>query len=384
MLLRDLLENVGVSATVISFLNEQEYRESSRKRGWRKLRLRLAMYVGYPLHLLARAVTAPKSSVFIVTSNTFYAPLLVAGLGKIKKFRTIQLVYDLFPDALEISGAITRQGRAAQITGCVARITQQVATTSVYLGEFLQQHAENRWGSPQSSGSAIHIGADTTLFCKEVGQSTDGPLYLHYGGQLGYMHDAESLLLGLTRVVESTEPRLLNLRVNMLLSGAHANRARTELKSSRISVEDSIISSEWRKRIEHFHIGLVSLSPGGATVCLPSKTYSMMAGGLAIIAICPVWSDLGKLILRHEAGWVVNNSPYSSASEMEGAEYMKRVSERRPTGEVADAFLSQIAEVSGDRGELQRRRKNAKSAVECFYSRSCLGDKWSELLRLLT
>ena len=87
-----------------------------------------------------------------------------------------------------------------------------------------------------------------------------------------------------------------------------------------VKIRTAIDSEIWRKDIRNFHVGLVSLSPGGASVCLPSKTYSMMAGGLSIIGICPEWSDLANLIKEMDAGWVVNNSIYSSTSQLKSGE----------------------------------------------------------------
>lgn len=343
--------------------------------------MRMAMYLSYPIYLLAAVLAAPKDSIFIVSSNTFYAALLVSLVGKLKGIRTINLVYDLFPDALEVSGKLKPSGLGANLLGFFSRWAQQSSSTSVFLGEFLRSHAERRWGPAEPCSAAIHIGADSSLFRIPSFEVRDGPLVLHYGGQLGYMHDPDSLIASVARIKEVGA--LKEIRVSFLVSGAYALKVHKTLIPLGIEVEGAIPSDEWRKRIADFHIGLVSLSPGGATVCLPSKTYAMMAGGLAIIAICPAWSDLARLIIDHDAGWVVNNSPYESMSELDGENYLERVRATRPLTEVTNDFLSAVSHAASDRKTLQEKRRNAHAAVGRCYSRRRLAQAWSELLEEL-
>jgi glycosyltransferase involved in cell wall biosynthesis len=375
--LNDILREEGFPVLSIAPISEFEYRRSSRSRGWRKLRLRAGMYIGYPLQVLRCACAAPSKAVFIVTSNTFYTPLLVALIGKLKKFRTVNLVYDLFPDALEVSGKWKRNGLGVQACGWLARLIKKSCDVSVFLGDFLRMHAVRRWGSPILRTTAIHIGADVNLFNSELRPAASESICLHYGGQLGYMHDPDSLIESLIFVARSN---FSNVRVSLLLSGAHAERIERSLLPFGIEVSPAIPSGEWRERIKAFHIGLVSLSPGGATVCLPSKTYSMMAGGLAIIAICPLWSDLARVVLDNNAGWVINNSRYSSREELEGPDYFQKIEALRPVGDIARDFGECISAIISNRTPLDDKRRNARAAVARYYSREALAAQWRELL----
>src|SRR5688572_27919970 len=159
-LLNDTIRQLGYRVTSISALNEFQYRTASRNRGFRKVKLRFVMYVLFPVKLLVKTILAPKNSLFLITSNTFFAPLVVALVGKLKRFRTVQLVYDLFPDAMEASGAIRPGGLVAAILGVATRYSQRLCDACVFLGETLRSHAEKRWGTCRIS-RAIHIGANT-------------------------------------------------------------------------------------------------------------------------------------------------------------------------------------------------------------------------------
>ena len=53
-------------------------------------------------------------------------------------------------------------------------------------------------------------------------------------------------------------------------------------------------------------IALVTMSEGSQEVVMPSKTYSAMMAGQAILAVAPEDSDLVDLIKASDCGWWVS------------------------------------------------------------------------------
>ena len=102
-------------------------------------------------------------------------------------------------------------------------------------------------------------------------------------------------------------------------------------------------------------VALVTMVPDGDRVVMPSKTYSAMAAGQAVLAIAPKDSDLAKLIAKHDCGWVVQPGD-------------------------PDAFAEVVKEITENREELQRKRKNALKAAREFYDVRVLAREWGELL----
>ncbi len=376
-LLNECLRKQGLRCTAVTQLSEREYRMASRRRGVAKVYIRLQMYLVYPLRLIGKAMFASSRVTFVITSNTFYAPLLVALVGLVKRFKTVHLLYDLYPDAIEVSSNLPETSLVSRVLGSVTRWTQRLCNGSVYLGDFLRAHAERRWGRCQA-GCTIHIGANPELFRLPHMLPSVGPIWLHYGGQIGLMHDADALIACVKAIQDQNIP---NIRFSFLVSGAHAKRLKNELGSFSVDIGDAIPSEEWRQRIRSFHVGLVSLSPGGATVCLPSKTYAMMAGGLAIIAICPRWSDLATLVLEHEAGWVINNSPYRETSDLASPDYLRRARAKRPDAQIAQEFVQLIREVLSERHDLERKRQNALRAADTVFRAEYLAPQWKSFLQ---
>ena len=68
--------------------------------GFAHLWLRVQQYVVYPVYLCGSLLFGKKADVVVVCTNTFYAPWLASFFHK----RVVHLVYDLFPEALQMVG----------------------------------------------------------------------------------------------------------------------------------------------------------------------------------------------------------------------------------------------------------------------------------------
>jgi len=366
---------------MVTYWNEHEYRKASKKGGLVKLWLRFGMYLLHPLILALKVLFAPSGSVFVVTSSTFYAPAIAAVCARIKGQRIVNLVYDLYPDALEVGGKLKLGSVFSRLLGLVTRHIAKTCDYSIYLGEFLRQHAETRWGKYGLTES-IDISADASLF-QPNRQFEGGSIRIHYGGQLGYMHDADSVI-ELVSSVAKDEAMHKKFEFSFRVSGARAKWIEAAFATLPVQVFPPLPSHEWREEIQNYNIGLVSLSPGGATVCLPSKSYAMMAGGLPIIAICPLWSDLAQVLLSADAGWVVSNSPYNSADELAEGEYLTRCRQKLPIYDVKRRFEALLKHIAETPAELVKKRANALNAMDTIYGKVAIGKRWQSVLAQVT
>ena len=376
------VQGVGFEVKPIYLLSEQKYRLLAKVRGVKKIWLRFQTYIIYPIVLFLRALFAKSGSVFIVTSNTFYAPLIIAFLLRFRNIKVIHLLYDLFPDAIEVAGKTAIDSKISKIVGKITELGQKYCDGTIYLGEFLNEHAELRWGKPQKSG-IIHISTDLDLYHSEFNENLNSEkIIFHYGGQLGYLHDAISL-------IESVKSVFLTdlkdkVEFNFYVSGAQASFLENELNDYPIKIISAIPSNQWREDIRNFHIGLVSLTPGGASVCLPSKTYGMMAGGMAIIGICPEWSDLAKLIKNCDAGFIVNNSPYSTIDFVSKQEYLKTINEKQSLNVITEQFVNTVRKIVNDHQLLTVKRINAFNLVREQHNIEVLRAQWHGFIHNLT
>jgi glycosyltransferase involved in cell wall biosynthesis len=381
---RFLCESLAASATrviEVAPVAEDHYRRSARGSGMTRLRLRLQMYVMYPLRLFVSTFQARRGDLFVVTSNTFFAPMLVAFLVRWRGVRVVHLLYDLFPDAMEVSGAARTEGLLARSLGAVTWANQHLTDGTVYLGDFLRDYAERRWGRTRRPG-VVPIATDVRLYTTPVPVSVvPAPLVMHYGGQLGRLHDVDSLVESLRQL---SRAGLLGKEVAFegLVSGARAIALEDALRGmAGATVGGTLSSHEWRRHVQSCQIGIVTLSPGGATVCLPSKTYAMMAAGLAVIAVCPAWSDLATLVRETGGGWVVDNA--ARRQPLAGSDYLTACRSQRPTADVAADFEGLVSRLVASPHEVLKCRRNAWKAVRERFSPDRISQAWVDYLRPL-
>lgn len=335
------------------------------------------MYIFYPIYLILKGLKAPRESIFIVSSNTFFAPALLHLVLRFKAIKVVHMLYDLFPDAIEIAGAIQPRSYISRLIGKITTANLKRCEATVFLGEFLKYHAETRWGNVKKS-SVIDISTDLSCYEDQINLSKTDKVIVHYGGQLGHLHDAQSIIESVKYVLASDIKN--DIEFNFYVSGAQATFLERSLSGCPVKIISAIPSFQWRKDIQNFHVGLVSLSPGGASVCLPSKTYGMMAGGMSILAIAPLWSDLSTLITTLDAGWVINNSGFTTTKDLITGDYSANTKTERQKNLVAQDFYACLKNIIHDREKLEEKREHAFRGVRSVHNLNVLSGKWKKIL----
>ena len=369
---------MGYEVKPISLISESKYRLSSKGFNLKKLYLRIQMYIFYPIYILFLGLISNKRSIFIVSSNTFFAPFLMNIILKFKGNKIIHMLYDLYPDAIEVTGLIHPNSFVSKTIGKIISYSLKKCSGTVFLGDYLRIHAEARWGKCKQS-EVIDISTDLTLFDDQISQhSSSNKIKLHYGGQLGNLHDANSIIALVKSLYSSDISN--NIEFNFTISGSKADYLRKSLRNYPVEICPTMKSQNWRSHIKNFDIGIVSLIPGGATVCIPSKTYAMMAGGLAILAITPEWSDLARLITKNQAGWVFDNS----GNEGFPAPYLKNNIQYYKSTQINEDIISNIIDklryLIKNREYLFQIRKNSFLNVRQNYNEYSLGKKWERFI----
>ena len=344
----------------ICTVSEADYRRMSRMEFIGRFLLRFWMYLWHPVRLIFKMIAAPRDTFWVVTTNPFYAPAIAVFVAKLKAQKVVYLLYDLFPDALEEACLIKRAGFFSALLGYSTRLALRESNQTIFLGEQLKTHAESRWGKARQS---LVIPVVTSKpESTRPSESSGNPLMVHYGGQLGWMHDAERLaeLISVYQAVRRPgAPVLWDFRI----SGSKAKVFENQMKGAPgINVSSILSLEQWRMYATSIPVGLVSLSPGGSQVCFPSKTYGMMACGMAILAMCPAKSDLGCLIEKYELGWVIDSS------------------EGRNFEMISQQFDQVISGIVNDPQELLRRRQNAWDYIRKQNKLDEVGQRWQEAL----
>jgi hypothetical protein len=376
VLVRSIASAIGPDTVVVAMLSEARYRELSGgswiSRSW----LRFLTHGVFILFLAWRARFSPRGSVWIVSTNPFHAPAWVLAETRKRGSKMVHLVFDLYPDALEAAGVIAPDSRRSNKIAAATRDVQSGCDGAVYLGELLRSHAEARYGAAKVS-AVIDAAGDGSRFIAN-NSVEQFPLALHYGGQLGAMHDTDSLLAAIVGTKRDRADGLVAF--DFRVSGSGARRLAAIRGSEGVVIEPPMEFEAWREHVSGFRIGIVTLSPAGALVCLPSKTYGLMAAGCAILAICPAWSDLGRLVRETSCGWVIDNSVVEEAPRWGESGIDEALLRKRPGMEVGNEIASILHRVLETPGRIAEFKANALAAAQSTFGKGSMTAAWHDFL----
>jgi len=323
-----------------------------------RIAFRFRAYVWYPLRCVWRFLSGSRPLLAVVSTNTFYVPLL-AILCKRRKVRIVHWVLDLYPDVLELHGVIKAGGVVSNVLSSLIAFTIRASSANVFLGRHLLAHAESRFGRIKNA-RVIPVGADGSPFLGKCPSLRAGAVKILYSGNFGRMHDIETIEKAITLGLP------LNVSLVFRSSGAGYRRLRDNIRKIRptgasvgirggIEFRESLGDDGWRDEMLSADIALVTVRRGAEGVIMPSKTYSAMVAGQAILAIAPTNSDLAELVRDHNCGWLVE------------------------PGDV-DGLIRTFEEIVGSRDLVLRKRLAAYHAGHAYFDQKVLADEWIKLL----
>lgn len=306
------LEKAGFEVVEVSPVSNTTYR--SARGVWTRLALRFRMYVGMLFHLLRSGVFAPKGSVLIVTTNPFYAPWVLATFAA-RRCCVINLVYDVYPDSLIAAGKIKPNGIIARVLTALTRATLAHSHATVFLGAGIQHYFVETYGSDYRS-CVIPVGADCASFSQPPAMRLVHPIEILYCGNLGMLHETETLLQGFATLEERERSQV---HFQFCASGSSTQDLRGAVEAQGLSrwftLGGPLDGEQWQATMAGAPIGLVLLKDAAVYSAVPSKVYSAMAAGQAILAICPNQSDLAAVVRDHDCGWVIDPGDAGALAE---------------------------------------------------------------------
>lgn len=352
--LRRELAILGHISSEVCVLSEQHYRQPRGAVG--RLWLRGQLYFGLLWRCGSLALGRREPSIRIITTNPFFMPSLVVKCS-FRSDRAVLLLYDLFPDVLVLAGKIRSGGFWERRLARVTRFALRESDMTVFLGERLRDFAQARYGQARQA-AVIHVGADGDPFrnTPPVFSPDNTSLTVLYAGAMGHMHDIDTLVDSW----RAGDIPGINWRLHSSGAGysrLHAVHAR-EAHAWRhdIVLAEPLPGPKWEAALRSCPISLVTLKPGAENLVMPSKTYSALVAGQAILAICALKSDLADLVLGHDCGWVVE------------------------PGDVA-GLRTCLQRINADRLGLLEKRRRAYEAGHLLFESKVVAKNWSLLLR---
>lgn len=326
-----------------------------------RLVARLRAMVLYPAQAIL-ALMGQGPGAVVVSTNPFFLPHLITATRFLHRKRVVALVYDLYPDALEGGGLVVRDGAVARVATAMNRALFRRADGVAFIGAKMAAHARARYGDPRR-WTILETGADLREFAPPRPAVEDAApdawrrdaVLFAYVGNMGLLHDWETLARGIALVAASP----IASRVRFLVAGSGANlsplRDACRQYDGLVRFRGPLDDEEWARLMPTVDVALVTLKPEANRTSIPSKTFSAMAAGAAILAVAPRDSDVGDIVEAHQCGL--------------------RVDPGDP-----GAFLAAAERFVGRTRDLEGFKRAGTQAVRDHYDMSALAPRWMRFI----
>jgi hypothetical protein len=245
-----------------------------------------------------RVDLGPRRSdrVIIATTNPFLFPAAVAM--RRPRARLVTLVYDLYPESLEVRLAVLRPIRA--LIAATTAFGLRRSSAVVFLGERTRQYVVDRYSLtcptaviPPGCGEISRPDRPPPTL-EELARDLEAKVVMSYIGNMGSMHDATTLAEAIRLTIASCG---VSCAVVISARGDRADELIGPLVGlSGVTVLKHLDPDEWAWITHRTDIALASLDAAAGLVSLPSKVFASLAGGAAILAVAPEGSDLAELV----------------------------------------------------------------------------------------
>jgi glycosyltransferase involved in cell wall biosynthesis len=289
----------GVQIRTANCLSTIDWRRHRGAGGVQSLLARVTVFAFYPLLAMLRARGA---DVVIASTNPFWLPNLLLATRRLHGAAVITLVYDLYPDSLMDVRPLPQL-----IARTMHRLNRHWASQSdavVFIASSMRSIVESRYGAPRRS-EVLVTGADVDEFTDPLPQPdlerwVGDRVLISYIGNAGHVHDVDTFTDAAYRLSERY-PHEIAFFVSA--SGGRAGRllaAIGHLPYAR--VEPPLDEARWRWLQGRTDMAVVTLASGAAHASMPSKYYSALGAGCAIVAIAPMDSDVYQTTSDRQLG----------------------------------------------------------------------------------
>lgn len=284
--------------------DDAEYRSATSR--WQRLVLRLQTFLVFPARfvLQARRIARDSDLVLVVTSP-FFMPVLAATLIG-GQTRLIGLLNDIYPEGLVAKGMIRRGGR---IEAAMKR-SFETAYRRFSALVFISEHHRRFVAAPEVDARSvvIPVSAHTDPFVGHEPTPAIERVCVTYCGTLGMMHETGTFLNWLHQHGARSPVRFLfhtsGASKRKFESDVRTVLARTGLTAD-VGLQDALPEQPWIEVMKQSQVGLVFQDRGAAKIIFPSKMAGILAAGQAVLLVAEQDSDIARLVLEGDCGWVV-------------------------------------------------------------------------------
>src|SRR3989441_5369636 len=309
-----LTGRLGYLGDVTTLPNEEQYQGVTVRRVWstRFGRLsplgRLFDYLSFYLSSTWTAGLTKDADCLVVLSDPPMLSVLAAFLGRLKRWKTICWLQDVFPD-IAVRAGLLQEGLLTRLLRWAAQWSLRMSDRVIVVGRCmerrllavgLQPHRVVLISNWADGDHLTPVASEDNWFRKQHG--LEGQIVVMYSGNLGIVHETEALIPLIHYLQGMRE-------VCFLFVGEGQGKTRLQNWASQEKLESVRFLGYQNK--EHLRyslsagdIHLVTLRSEMEGLSVPSKVYGIMAVGRPVVFIGPDGSEVASLIRESGCGEV--------------------------------------------------------------------------------
>lgn len=238
-------------------------------------------------------------------------PIQGAMAALVKKIRKIPMVYnlqDIFPDSLVGTGMTRKNSMLWKIGRAIENFTYRNSDKIIVISEDFKENIMAK-GVPESKIEVIYnwvdekavipIPKDENILYEELNLSRDH-FYAVYAGNFGNAQNIDVILKAAQQLQDCSN-------MTFLLFGTGGLKEHFEQMANELHLTNvKFFPLQPYNKVSYVYslgdVGIVSCKKGIGKGAMPSKTWSIMSAGTAVVANYDIDTDLQKIITHNKAG----------------------------------------------------------------------------------
>ena len=257
-----------------------------------------------------------KNDIVIVVTSPPMLPFTIKTACWLKKATCILRIDDVYPETLIAAGMLNPQSFAATLLRSLNKKLYHKVDEIVVLGRDMERLARKKVPNSNKTITIIPNWADVdeiypmpknqNALLKEL--DLEGKFMVLCAGNMGRAQAIEMMFQAANLLKN-------NKSIHFLFIGSGAKKPWMYHAVSEMHIKNVTILNQ-RPRHDQINflnacdINMVSLVSGMTGAGVPSRMYNIMAAGKPIVAIAPSDSELCRVVMEEEIGWIVSpNQP---------------------------------------------------------------------------
>jgi len=314
----------------------------------------LAMLVFSIRTFFATLLRTRKHDLVFCVTTPFTLPYAVTLAAKLRSAATVLLIYDLYPEALEMTGLVKRDSLLSKIVRVANGLLLRSLDSIITIGRDVEPLLLRYHGVSSKkiefipNWALLPLGYRPVTFENPFRASHGNKLVIGLSGNLGFTHSA-------TTVFEAAQLLQDNPNIQFMLSGwgpgwQQLNKLQTVNKLGNVTLVDPVPEAALEDFLAAADVWVIPYRRNVAGVSVPSRLYNLLAIGRSVIVAAESTSEAAMIVREEDLGWVV---PPEAPQELAAA--------------IQSAAADRVATTQkGERSAIAARRYTHDYAVERY------------------